>query len=207
MFLEPENRGCSTWYEIDNDKSVERVCQVLRTLVKNSEKDNTRNVNSKNKWNANLIKVTSSAAYLNKNSSNCNTSQLYLYTEVPYPSASNQEIEKKDQYGKSYSGIFTITKQHSNEDIDLILDEKRIHESVYEEASKNLKYKDYQVIVLISSLGKSFLARLMLRPKSRSLVRDIAKLDKVINSTNHLLNIMGRLPTRIERLEKEIQRR
>ena len=110
MFLEPENRGCSTWYEIDNDKSVERVCQVLRTLVKNSEKDNTRNVNSKNKWNANLIKVTSSAAYLNKNSSNCNTSQLHLYTQVLSPSASNQEIEKKDQYGKSYSGIFTITK-------------------------------------------------------------------------------------------------
>jgi len=44
-FLEPENKSRSVFYELNHDKSIAKVCLILRTLVKKAGKGDSITIN------------------------------------------------------------------------------------------------------------------------------------------------------------------
>jgi len=196
-FLEPEHKSKSVFYEIDHDESIIKVCLVLRTLVKKAgEGDSTTTDHPKNhnEQNIHKIEVTSS----DNNVLTC--------------SGSNEDLEKRELRGKHDLDKVTIAEQNLKEDMFVSMnlthsdnEMKRTHQSVDSESSKKLKNEGDQVVLSISYLGKSYLARSTLGVDSRRHIKDIAELGEVDNGLEQLPNIVGNLLTRIEELEEESQ--
>lgn len=195
-FLKPENRSSSAFREIDRDESITKVCHILRALVKKAGKgDSTTNhPNNQNERNMHPIEVTSSA------------------TNAPTCSESSKDLKKGEPFGKRNLEKGAKAEQHSTEGMPMSMslnhgdyEKKRPRQSVDLEASKTFKYEANQVVLSISYLGKSFLARPTFSEETRRIIQGVAELSEAENGVQQLPNMVGNILTRIEELEEESQ--
>ena len=195
-FLKPENKSSSAFREIDRDESITKVCHILRALVKKAGKgDSTTNhPNNQNEQNMHPIEVTSSA------------------TNAPTCSESSKDLKKGEPFGKRNLEKGAKAEQHSTEGMPMSMslnhgdyEKKRPRQSVDLEASKTFKYEANQVVLSISYLGKSFLARPTFSEETRRIIQGVAELSEAENGVQQLPNMVGNILTRIEELEEESQ--
>jgi len=84
---------------------------------------------------------------------------------------------------------------------------KRTHESIDSEASKKAKRETDQVLLSLSYLGKSYLARPLFHSglETKGLMESIAALGETENDMAQLPKIIEKLLTRLEELEEQSQ--
>ena len=128
-FLELENKSTSVFYEINRDKSIAKVCIILRTLVKKAGKGDsiiTDHPKNHNEQIMHPIEVTSSA------------------NNVLTCSESNKDLEKRELRGKHDLEKVAIAEQNMKEDMFVSVNlthsdnEKKTKQSIDLETSKKL---------------------------------------------------------------------